>query len=106
MQLALAGDGAYSAIHRCSALLDGEAPWPNVPADLAGVNACYHAYARRPEPLLGMPCDVITPLIFIFVRASVHYAMFEDEYYLKSQMKLLKQGVFLLGSQYREKKQE
>ena len=75
-------------------------------AFFAGVNERYRAYAGQLEPLLGMPRDVITPLIFIFVRASVHYAMFEDEYYLKSQMKLLKQGVFLLGSQYREKKQE
>ena len=55
-------------------------------AFFAGVNERYHSYARQLEPLLGMPCDVITPLIFIFVRASVHYAMFEDEYYLKSQM--------------------
>ena len=72
----------------------------------AGVNERYSAYAGQLEPLLGMPREVITPLIFIFVRASVHYALFEDEYYLKSQMKLLKQGIFLLGSQYREKKQE
>ena len=72
----------------------------------AGVNERYRAYAGQLEPLLGMPREVITPLIFIFVRASVHYALFEDEYYLKSQMKLLKQGIFLLGSQYREKKQE
>ena len=55
-------------------------------AFFAGVSKRYQAYARQMEPLLGMPCDVITPLIFIFVRASVHYAMFEDEYYLKSQM--------------------
>lgn len=75
-------------------------------AFFAGVNERYRAYAGQLEPLLGMPREVITPLIFIFVRASVHYALFEDEYYLKSQMKLLKQGVFLLGSQYREKKQE
>ena len=72
----------------------------------AGVNERYRAYAGQLEPLLDMPREVITPLIFIFVRASVHYALFEDEYYLKSQMKLLKQGIFLLGSQYREKKQE
>lgn len=66
----------------------------------AGVNERYRAYARQLEPLLGIPCDVITPLIFIFIRASVHYALFEDEYYLKSQMNALKQCVFLLSSQY------
>ena len=75
-------------------------------AFFAGVNERYRAYARQLEPLLGIPCDVITPLIFIFVRASVHYALFEDEYYLKSQMSVLKQSVFLLGRQYRKENQE
>ena len=72
----------------------------------AGVNERYHAYAKQLEPLLGMPSDVITPLIFIFVRAAVHYALFEDEYYLKSQMKVLKQSIALLSRQYREENQE
>ena len=73
-------------------------------AFFAGVNERYHSYARQLEPLLGMPCDVITPLIFIFVRASVHYALFEDEYYLKSQMGVLKQSISLFRSQYRKEK--
>lgn len=71
-------------------------------AFFAGVNERYRAYAGQLEPLLGMPREVITPLIFIFVRASVHYAMFEDEYYLKSQMEALKQSVFLFSRQYRQ----
>ena len=75
-------------------------------AFFAGVNERYRAYAKQLESLLGMPCDVITPLIFIFVRASVHYALFEDEYYLKSQMKVLNQSVFLLSRQYQAEKQE
>lgn len=75
-------------------------------AFFAGVNERYHAYAKQLEPLLGMPCDVITPLIFIFVRAAVHYALFEDEYYLKSQMDVLKQSVALLSKQYRGEKRE
>ena len=41
-------------------------------AFFAGVNERYHAYAKQLEPLLGLPCDVIEPLMFIFVRASVH----------------------------------
>ena len=73
-------------------------------AFFAGVNERYRAYARQLEPLLGMPCEVITPLIFIFVRAVVHYALFEDEYYMKSQMNVLKQGVFALIGQYSGKK--
>lgn len=58
-----------------------------------GVNQRYTEYARRLERKLGIPYDIITPLIFIIIRASVHYAMFEDEYYLKTQMNLLKQGI-------------
>lgn len=66
-----------------------------------GVNERYAAYARELEPKLGIPATVITPLIFLFVRACVHFAMFEDEYYLKSQLELLKQSVTLFGSKYR-----
>ena len=72
-------------------------------AFFAGVNERYHAYAKQLEPLLGLPCDVIEPLMFIFVRASVHYALFEDEYYLKSQLNVLKQSVFLQSRQHRKK---
>ena len=66
-----------------------------------GVNGRYTEYAKLLEPKIGIPYTVITPLIFIFVRACVHYAMFEDEYYLKSQMEILKQGVNLFADKYR-----
>ena len=66
-----------------------------------GVNERYTEYAKRLEPKIGIPYTVITPLIFIFVRACVHYAMFEDEYYLKTQMEVLKQGVALFADKYR-----
>ena len=36
---------------------------------------------------------IILSLIFIFVRASVHYAMFEDKYYMLSQMSIIKEAV-------------
>lgn len=75
-------------------------------AFFAGVNERYHAYAKQLEPLLGLPCDVIEPLMFIFVRASVHYALFEDEYYLKSQLNVLKQSVYLLSGQLRKENLE
>ena len=58
-----------------------------------GVNERYTEYAKRLEPKIGIPYTVTTPLIFIFIRACVHYAMLEDEYYLKSQLKLLRHGV-------------
>lgn len=66
-----------------------------------GVNERYTAYAKQLELKLGIPYTVITPLIFIFVRACVHYAMFEDEYYLKNQMEVLKQGVNLFVEKYK-----
>lgn len=68
-----------------------------------GVNERCTAYAKRLEDAIGIPYTVITPLIFIFVRACVHYAMFEDEYYLQAQMEILKQGVTLFIERYRAK---
>ena len=66
-----------------------------------GVNERYTEYAKILEPKIGIPYTVITPLIFIFVRASVHYALFEDEYYLNSQIEVLKQSVALLADKYK-----
>ena len=66
-----------------------------------GVNERYTAYAKLLEPKIGIPYDIITPLIFILVRACVHYAMFEDEYYLKSQLEVLKQSVMLFIEKYK-----
>lgn len=66
-----------------------------------GVNRRYTEYAKQLEPKIGIPYEITTPLIFTFVRACVHYAMFADEYYLKSQMGVLKQGVALFMEKYR-----
>ena len=66
-----------------------------------GVDKRYTEYAKLLEPKLGIPGDVLTPLIFILVRACVHYAMFEDEYYLKSQTEILKQTVGLFADKYK-----
>ena len=71
-----------------------------------GVDERYTQYAKSLEGKLGIPYEMITPLIFIFVRASVHYALFEDEYYLKSQMDVLKQSVRLLAGQYGKENRE
>ena len=65
-----------------------------------GVNERYTEYAKQLEPKIGIPYNILTPLIFIFVRASVHYALFEDEYYLKSQMEVLRQSVMLFMEKY------
>lgn len=65
-----------------------------------GVNKRYTDYARLLESKIGLPYDITTPLIFTLVRACVHYAMFEDEYYLEAQMGLLKQGVSMFLKKY------
>ncbi len=66
-----------------------------------GVNERYTEYAKQLAPKIGIPYETLTPLIFILIRASVHYAMFEDKYYLKSQLEVLKQGVSLFADKYR-----
>ena len=66
-----------------------------------GVNVRYRKYAEMLSTKLGMPADFIHGMIYIFVRACVHYAMFEDECYLQSQLEALKQAIRLLMTQYR-----
>ncbi|MBQ8807415.1 MAG: hypothetical protein IJZ68_13430, partial [Bacteroidaceae bacterium] len=55
------------------------------------------------EPKLGIPHEKITPLIFILIRACVHYALFEDEFYLKSQIAVLKETLELFLAKYNPK---
>lgn len=65
-----------------------------------GVSLRYTEYAKLLEDKIGIPYDITTPLIFILVRACVHYAMFEDEYYLKAQIGILKQGIQICMEKY------
>lgn len=62
-----------------------------------GVNRRYSEYADSLATQLGISVDMLRPMIFIFVRASVHYALFEDEFYLQEQMRFLKQSVAMLS---------
>lgn len=55
-----------------------------------GVNERYTEYAQRLSPKLGISVEELSGFIFLFVRATVHYVMFEDEFYLKTQIKSLK----------------
>ena len=66
----------------------------------AGVDERYTEYAKRLEPKLGIPYEKITPLIFILIRACVHYALFEDEFYMKSQIEVLKETQELFVMKY------
>lgn len=60
-----------------------------------GINERYTEYAKFLEESIGIPYQVTTPLIFILIRASVHYALFEDEFYLQTQLTVLKQGIVM-----------
>ena len=69
----------------------------------AGVDERYTEYAQSLEGKIGIPCEKITPLIFILIRACVHYALFEDEFYMKSQIEALKETLELFITKYNPK---
>ena len=69
----------------------------------AGVDKRYTEYAKSLEPKLGIPYEKLTPLIFILIRACVHYALFEDEFYLKAQIEVLKESIKLFIMKYNPK---
>lgn len=69
----------------------------------AGVDQRYTEYAKSLEGKLGIPHEKLTPLIFILVRACVHYALFEDEFYLKAQMDVLKETLEMFIMKYNPK---
>ena len=60
-----------------------------------GVDRRYTEYAKTLEGNLGIPYEIITPLIFILIRACVHFALFEDDFYLQTQLKVLKGSIQL-----------
>ncbi len=63
----------------------------------------YTEYAKSLEPKLGIPYKKLTPLIFILIRACVHFALFEDEFYLKAQIEVLKEALELFVMKYNPK---
>ena len=71
-----------------------------------GVDERYTEYAKYLEDKVGIPYQKLTPLIFILVRACVHYALFEDEFYLKSQIEVLKESLELFVMKYNPKFKE
>ena len=60
-----------------------------------GVNKRDTEYAKQLSEKIKIPSDTLTSLIFIFVRACVHYALFEDEFYLQEQLRFIKQSINL-----------
>ena len=68
-----------------------------------GVGKRYTEYAKSLEGKLGIPHEKLTPLIFILIRACVHFALFEDEFYMKSQIETIKETLELFIEKYNPK---
>ena len=66
-----------------------------------GVNQRYSNYADTLANSLMIPAEVLRPMIFVFVRACVHYALYEDEFYLQEQLRFLKQSIALFYEKFR-----
>lgn len=67
-----------------------------------GVNKRYFEYATQLEERIHIPRKTILALIFILIRACVHYALFDDEYYLNAQITVLKDTVAMYIKQYQD----
>ena len=65
-----------------------------------GVDQRYTEYAKSLECKLGIPYQKLTGLIFILIRACVHYALFENKFYLESQIDVLKENLEFLIMKY------
>ena len=65
-----------------------------------GVDQRYTEYADSLVNTLKMQTDVLRSMIFVFVRACVHYALYEDEFYLQEQLSFLKQSISLFYEKY------
>ena len=65
-----------------------------------GVTERYTEYAEFLEPRIGIPQKIIRPLICLFVRACVYYALFEDEEYLLPQIELIDAVLPLIAEKY------
>lgn len=70
-----------------------------------GVNIRYHNYAELLSGKLGMPADFIQGMTYIFVRACVHYALFEDEEYLQLQLNAIRASLRTIASTGRKKEE-
>lgn len=66
----------------------------------AGVDRRYTEYAKKLESQLGIPYQQLTSLIFIFIRACVHYALFEDEFYLNAELSALRSFIAIAQKQH------
>lgn len=66
-----------------------------------GVNVRYRKYSELLSGKLRMPVEFIQGMTYIFVRACVHYALFEDEEYLKLQLGAIRTSIKLFVKEYK-----
>ena len=64
--------------------------WEHGKAFFNGVNVRYRKYAEQLSGKLGLPADLIQGMTYLFVRACVHFALFEDEDYLQLQLNAIR----------------
>ena len=60
-----------------------------------GVNVRYREYAEQLSSKLEMPAEYIQGMIYLFVRACVHFALFDDEDYLELQLNAIRTSLKL-----------
>ena len=70
------------------------------------VDERYTEYVKSLEGKLGIPEDKLIPLLFMLISACVHYALFEDQFYLKAQIEVLKENLELFMIKYNPKAKE
>ena len=71
-----------------------------------GVNVRYRKYAELLSGKLGMPADLIQGMTYLFVRACVHFALFEDEDYLKLQLDAIRTSLKLFAKERKPKEEK
>ena len=71
-----------------------------------GVDGRYEEYAKTLESKLGIPHEKITSLILLLFRTCIHYALFEDDFYLKSQTEVVKETFTFYMEKNRKGKKE
>lgn len=70
-----------------------------------GVNVRYRKYAEQLSPKLGLPVELVQGMTYLFVRACVHYALFEDEEYLQLQLNAIRASLRAIAGTGREKEE-
>lgn len=74
-------------------------------AFFSGVNVRYRKYAEQLSPKLGLPVELVQGMTYLFVRACVHYALFEDEEYLQLQLNAIRASLRAIAGTGREKEE-